>query len=110
MDRIGPVELLRRQYLQLIDPEQLTFPSNELLRLPDIQAQTFRSMFDDSAVPFAPPERYKFRVLKRLVNALEEAIVDPEEDVRFSFPTRFLFMTCCPVLYPSLSHINFSLD
>ncbi len=81
MDVIEPVELLRRQYIQLIDPERLTLPSQELLRLPDTQAQIFHSLFDESALSFSPPERYNFRVLKRLISALEEAVVDPDEDV-----------------------------
>ena len=81
MGSVQPVELLKRQYLQLIDPEQLTLPAKALLRLSEIQAQIYHSMFDDSSLIFAPPERYKLRVLKRLVNALEQAILDPEEDV-----------------------------
>lgn len=83
MDAFEPIELLRRQYFQLIDPELLTLPSQEYLRLPDVQAQIFRCLFDETLVSYSPPERYKFRVLKRLVNALEQAIVDPEEDVGY---------------------------
>ena len=86
MNTIAPVELLKRQYLQLTDPEELTLPRKEVLRLPDIQAQIYNDMFDESNIFYAPPERYKFRVLKRLVKALEDAIEDPEEDVgAFSF-------------------------
>ena len=81
MGSVQPVDLLKRQYLQLINPEQLTLPNKELLRLPEIQAQIYHSMFDDSVLNFAPPERYRLRVLKRLVNAIVEAILDPEEDV-----------------------------
>ena len=78
-----PVELLKRQYLQLIDPEGLTLPRREVLRLPETQVQIYNDMFDESRLAYAPPERYRFRVLKRLVKALEDAIEDPEEDVRF---------------------------
>ena len=67
--------------MQLTDPEDLRFPSNDLLRLPDIQAQIYSSMFDEYSMTYAPPERYRFRVLRRLVKALENAIEDPEEDV-----------------------------
>ena len=81
MGTVQPVELLKRQYLQLIGPEQLTLPTKGLLRSPEIQAQIYHSMFDDSVLSFAPPERYRLRVLKRLVNAIEEAILDTEEDV-----------------------------
>jgi len=83
MHNIEPVELLRRQYLQLLDPEQLTLPSMELLRLPETQARIYDGMFDESKIAYPPPARYIFRVLKRLVTALEEAIVNPEEDVCF---------------------------
>lgn len=82
MAALPPVELLRRQYLQSIDPERLTLPSMEHLRLPEVQDQIFHGMFDESRTTYMPPYRYRFRVLKRLVNALEEAIEDPEEDVR----------------------------
>ena len=83
MSTIAPVDLLKRQYVQLIDPEELALPRQEVLRLPDIQAQIYNDMFDESNIIYAPPERYRFRVLKRLVKALEDAIEDPEEDVGF---------------------------
>ncbi len=83
MYKIEPVELLRRQYLQLMDPEQLTLPSKDLLRLPETQARMYSDMFNESKIFYPLPVRYRFRVLKRLVNALEDAIVDPEEDVCF---------------------------
>lgn len=83
MDDIAPVELLKRQYLQLIDPEELTLPLRESLILPETQAQIYNDLFDESGIAYAPPERYKFRVLKRVVKALEDAVEDPEEDVGF---------------------------
>ena len=84
MDTIVPVELLKRQYLQLIDPEELELPRKEILKLPDTQAQIYDDIFDESRRNYAPPERYRLRVLKRIVKALEDAIDDPEEDVGFS--------------------------
>ena len=89
MNIISPVELLKRQYLQLTDPEELTLPRKEVLILPDIQAQIYNDMFDGSNIMYAPPERYRFRVLKRLVKALEDAIEDPEEDVGAFFFSTF---------------------
>lgn len=83
MDDIAPVELLKRQYLQLIDPEELTLPLREFLILPETQAQIYNDLFDESRIVYAPPERYRFRVLKRVVKALEDAVEDPEEDVGF---------------------------
>ncbi len=83
MNTLAPVELLKRQYLQLTDPKELTLPRKELLRLPDTQAQMYNEMFSESGIVYTPPERYRFRVLKRLMEAIEDAIEDPEEDVGF---------------------------
>lgn len=80
MDIITPVELFKRQFLQLVDPKELTLPRKELLRLPDTQAQIYSDLFDASRIVYVPPERYQFRVLKILVKSLEDAIEDPEED------------------------------
>ena len=75
------IELLRRQYLQIQDPEQLSFPPPEILKLPDVQARIYESILDEGNLPHELPPRYKFRVLKRLVHAIEQAIDDPDEDV-----------------------------
>ena len=83
MALLEPVDLLIRQYLQLMNPEQLSIPAMEVLRLPEIQARIFDSMFKESAIMYPPPLRYRLRVLKRLVRALENSVEDPEEDVRF---------------------------
>lgn len=83
MNIIAPVELLKRQYLQLVESEELTLPPKQLLRLPDTQAQIYNDVLTKYDTTWGPPERYKFRVLKRLVKALEDAIEDPEEDVGF---------------------------
>ncbi|MCJ1466534.1 hypothetical protein MMC07_005154 [Pseudocyphellaria aurata] len=74
------MELLRRQYLQLIDPEQLQLPAKEILRLPEAQAKIFDDFFNDKFHSFLPPKRYKYRVLKKIVDTVEMSIVDPEED------------------------------
>lgn len=78
---VRQVELLRRQYLQLVDPEQLKLPATEILRLPEAQTKIFDDIFNDKFRSFPSPKRYKFRVLKRIVDAVELSIVDPEEDV-----------------------------
>lgn len=75
------LELLRRQYLQLLNPEQLCLPAADLIRLPFVQAQIYETMFRDIRLSFSPPDRYKLRVLKMLVQRMEDAIADPEEDV-----------------------------
>ena len=85
MAAVDAVELLRRQFLQLIDPEQLALPAPDALRLPDTQKQIYERIFDESTSSHGPPERYKFRVLKRLVGAIENSIEDLDEDVGFFF-------------------------
>ncbi|KAL9132216.1 MAG: hypothetical protein Q9217_000020 [Psora testacea] len=64
----------------MIEPDQLTLPASNVLRLPDVQDQIYEQMFDDGRAEWMPPVRYRFRVLKRLLNAMEQAIEDPEED------------------------------
>ncbi len=81
MEEFDPVELLRRQYFQCLDPESLIFPKVEILRLPDTQNRIYSCMFDESILKYVPPVRYRFRVLKKLIRALEVAIEDPDEDV-----------------------------
>lgn len=83
-DAVRQIDFLRRQYLQRVDPEQLTLPAISTLRLPEVQAEIHRTIFDDNLHSFPPPQRYKFRVLKRIVHVLEESIIDPEEHVSVS--------------------------
>lgn len=75
------IELLRRQYLQLLDLEKLSIPESNILKRPEVQAQIFESVFREDRLVFPPPDRYTLRVLKMLVAALEAAIDDPEKDV-----------------------------
>ena len=81
MCSIMPVELLKRQFLQHVEVERLRLPSNDVLRSPGTQMQIYDSMFSKSALSYPPSHRYQYRVLKRLVSAMEQAIADPEEDV-----------------------------
>lgn len=76
------VELLRRQYLQLLDLDELAIPSADILRRPEVQEQMYNTMFKTEDVKFPVPPRYQLRVLKKLLKDIENAIEDPEEDVR----------------------------
>ena len=78
---VEAVEVLRRQYLQLLDPGKLVIPSPSALRSPDIQARIYQRLFDDSHVKYSPPTSYQLRILKRIIKAVEAAIDDPDEDV-----------------------------
>ena len=78
---VNNVELLRRQYLQLIDPSLITIPTKDELRDPAIQQLIYDRLFNESNIKFLPPLSYQLRVLKKLLKDIEDAIVDPEEDV-----------------------------
>lgn len=79
-----PIELLRRQYVQLVEPEHLILPQKDVIKLPEVQAELFETMFRKGSLEYPPSERYQLRVLKRIVTALEEAIDDPDQDVCLS--------------------------
>ena len=88
------VDLLKRQYLQLIEPDQLSIPALEGMRKPGLQARIFQSMFEEGSIAYPPPDRYKIRVLKKLIDCMEKAIIDPEEDVGFPCFLLQLFLAC----------------
>jgi hypothetical protein len=75
------LEIFKRQYLQLVDIKDLRWPSRGVLRLATTQAWLFQELFNQAVAPYLPPERYQTRVLKQLLQAIEESIEDPEEDV-----------------------------
>ncbi|KAL1305943.1 hypothetical protein AAFC00_004084 [Neodothiora populina] len=77
-DGLDRIRLFRRQYLQLLDQQHITWPSAEHLRNANVQEWLFEQCFTGYA--FLPPARYQLRVLKTLVAKVEDAIVDPEED------------------------------
>ena len=85
------LQILQRQYLQLVEPSQLRWPDAQVLKRPEVQTWLFLQMFDESSIKSPPPERYQLRVLKLLIAKLERSIVDPEEDVRFPFSSSCLF-------------------
>lgn len=91
------VELLKRQFFQHVNPDDLTLPSKDLLRRPEIQAQIHECMFRTEGVLFPPPDGYQSRVLKLLMKEIEQSIVDPDEDVReyaFRFSSKLLIGRC----------------
>lgn len=76
-----PVELLRRQYFQVVDPALLSIPESKCLKNPLNQHLIYQDMFDQSNMRYPPPLRYQFLVLKKIIAALEVAIEEPDEDV-----------------------------
>jgi hypothetical protein len=75
------LQVLQRQYLQLVEPHQLRWPEKAILKQPDVQAWIYHGMFNMEKIESPPPDRYQLRVLKLLIAKLEGAIEDPEEDV-----------------------------
>ena len=75
------VDLLRRQYLQMLELDKVTIPASQLMRMPHVQIQIFETMFQEGNIAFSPPDHYKLRMLKKLMESMAKAIEDPEEDV-----------------------------
>ena len=78
------LELLRRQYFQLLPLDQITFQSDEQLKGAQFQAQLYHGLFAPDLDESAPPVGYKVRVLREVVRRIESSISDPDEDVRLS--------------------------
>ena len=80
----------------MVDPKKLTAPPMETLKLSGVQAEIYATMFNEATCSFpSPDERYRWRVLKKIVNLLEQSVIDPEEDVSslllsFSYAELFL--------------------
>ena len=78
------IERLRRQYLQLINPQDLCLPSLHALKFPQVQHELYTRVVSHAEQRFSPPQRYEFRVMKRLMGLLEASFEDPDQDVRLS--------------------------
>lgn len=103
---MDPLDIMKRQYLQVLEPEQLLLPSPNRIRLRRVQAELYEAMFTKASLTRPPPNSYKLRVLKKLVKAMEEAIVDPEEDVgSLQRPLTCLFHG---VMFETLLHFSLS--
>ncbi|OTA54959.1 hypothetical protein K449DRAFT_338215 [Hypoxylon sp. EC38] len=73
--------LLRRQYMQLFEPDFLAWPPPKFLKATDVQKWLYRYMFDPSRNPRLPPEGYRMLVLKRLISKIEKVTGNPEDEV-----------------------------
>ena len=88
------LELLKRQFLQQLEPERLALPSLEQIRLSYVQTYLYETMFREGCLKYSPPDRYGIRVLKMLIEKMERAIIDPEEDVGFSISRSLTIEHC----------------
>ncbi|KAK7214961.1 hypothetical protein V2G26_002964 [Clonostachys chloroleuca] len=68
------VDRFCHQYLQ-VEPS-LDFPSQEFLRLSEVQDALYARLFADGAVRYGPPARYQTKILKELVAKVEASIDD----------------------------------
>ncbi|OTA94002.1 hypothetical protein M434DRAFT_395069 [Hypoxylon sp. CO27-5] len=73
--------LLRRQYMQLFEPDFLAWPPPKFLKATDVQKWLCRYMFDPSRNPRLPPEGYQMLVLKQLISKIEKVTGNPEDEV-----------------------------
>lgn len=75
------LEIFRRKYLQMLDPNEIDFPMEWFIKLPATQQWIYDHMFNPEKIKTLPYPDYAFRILKRLLYILEAAMKDPEEDV-----------------------------
>ncbi|KAH0837639.1 hypothetical protein AYO21_09472 [Fonsecaea monophora] len=67
-----------RQYMQQIN--DVTYPPGALLVNPDVQDCLYRYFFDASRNKYLPPPWYQVRILRRLIEEIENSCKDPEQD------------------------------
>ncbi|KAI9825652.1 MAG: hypothetical protein M1832_000996 [Thelocarpon impressellum] len=79
LDVNDQLELLRRQYLQLVDVDKLSIPGKALVPSA-VQSLLYDQLFKPEALRRGPPERYQSRVLNAVISAIENNIVDPSEE------------------------------
>lgn len=99
MDTAQQIEMYRRQYFQLVNPQRLQLPHLDVLRLPKVQESLYNKMFSGNHVSYLPHERYRFRVLKGLIDSLQKAFQDPEEDVRLCLHSSLEHPHSTPTFY-----------
>ena len=73
--------LLRRQYLQLFEPDFLAWPPAKFLNNADVQTWLYKHLFDPNRNPRLPPEKYQVEVLKHLIARVENTNKVPDENV-----------------------------
>ncbi|KAI1084334.1 putative methyltransferase-domain-containing protein [Whalleya microplaca] len=85
--------LLRRQYMQLFEPDFIAWPPPQLLKNTDVQRWLYKHLFDVSRYPKLPPARYQMRVLKQLIAKIEKAVQNPEDEISGELRTTLTSLT-----------------
>src|SRR5580692_4232357 len=76
------LEIFHRQYLQLLPAGRLRYPPSDVLKKIEVQNWLFAKLFDGNGSNYLAPPEYRQQVLKKLLRLIEDAFVDPEQDVR----------------------------
>jgi hypothetical protein len=105
---LSQLRILQRQYFQLVEPHQLRWPDDAMLKAPDVQLWLFHHLFDATNITSPPPARYQLRFLKQLVAKLERSITDPEEDVWSPISSLSLFYRCSSAAYHVITFFFFN--
>lgn len=84
VDDTSHLSRFRAQCLQLLDLDGLSWPSSSILRKATAQEWLFKNLFDRMQLQYLPNDRYQTRILKRLLELINGAIEDPDEDVRMT--------------------------
>ncbi|KAL3472452.1 putative methyltransferase-domain-containing protein [Aspergillus californicus] len=74
------IAFLTAQYLQQVEPRNLSLPDGPALVSPAIQTAIYKNMFNEDTAWPLPPAAYQTRVLKTIISRIEQSISDPEED------------------------------
>ncbi len=75
------LELFRRQYLQLLPPDQVAFPSDHIIKDPAFQRALYERIFSPESQTYHPPDRYRLRMLKAIISKIDACFDDLDEDV-----------------------------
>jgi len=78
-------ELFVRQFLQGVQLSTLKWPCNEDLRSYKCQQYIWAQCFDSTKNKYLPQARSRYAVLKLLIPKIQDAIIDPEEDVSHGY-------------------------
>ncbi|KAI1474127.1 putative methyltransferase-domain-containing protein [Daldinia eschscholtzii] len=73
--------LLRRQYMQLFEPDFLAWPPAKFLKDVDVHKWLHKHLFDPYRNQRLPPEGYQMRVLEKLIAKVEKETGNPGRDV-----------------------------
>lgn len=77
------LELFRRQYFEMLPLEQMTFPSDDVLKQAHFQVGLYQRLSNPGPSSNRLSDRYKLRILRAILFRLESLMSEPDEDVCF---------------------------